>query len=65
MNLERLGWYAVDRDSLKSVPTTEGKVGIANTPARGDFTDFFSGILEKTAGGFSPLDSDLPTVMVR
>ncbi|WP_052634311.1 glycerophosphodiester phosphodiesterase family protein [Sanguibacteroides justesenii] len=53
--LERLGWYAVDRDSLKSVPTTEGKVGIANTPARVILQTFSRESLRKLREAFPRL----------
>lgn len=53
--LERLGWYAVDEDSLKSIEIVEGKVGIANTPARVILQTFSQESLRKLREAFPRL----------
>ncbi|WP_294139393.1 glycerophosphodiester phosphodiesterase [uncultured Sanguibacteroides sp.] len=53
--LERLGWYTVNMDSLKSIETVEGKVGVANTPARVILQTFSQESLRKLRKAFPRL----------
>lgn len=56
--LERLGWYHPDVAKLKTVPVKEGRVGVANTPARVILQTFSDESLAKLRQAFPRL---LPT----
>lgn len=52
--LEDNGWYAEDINDLKEIPTTEGKVQLANTPARVVLQTFDAAGLASMRAAFAP-----------
>lgn len=52
--LEKNGWYAENIADLKEIPTFEGRVGIANTPARIVLQTFSASGLTNLRDAFAP-----------